>query len=290
MATDSESQAEEGEAGDESLPSPAALAASLPPDLHARIQSLLSRWSAHLASRSPSLSFNPPASASDLHSLSSLIASTLPPSSSPPPSPSSPSFPSSPFSTSLSSIPPVVLSCLLTHDGQSFQSPSGLLGNFDLLSAHLIAQQYRTLCDLLAYGLIPQPAASSASSSSSVSRIAYSPHWLPVAMSSSGHCLCLDMTPGRGGGGVVAMEEGGLSRRFLIHSAGWESLLQRVVTCLEAGEWEWDSEQSMYSGAGSEGFCSVWQQGRAEWEAKQEAELRRYDESKLVLLTRDIQP
>jgi hypothetical protein len=98
------------------------------------------------------------------------------------------------------------------------------------------------------------------------------------------------MTAGRRGGGVLAMEEGGQGRRFLIHSAGWESLLHRVVTGLEAGEWEWDSEQSMYVGAGSEGFCSLWQQGRAEWEAKQEAEVRRYDESKLALLTRDIQP
>ena len=262
----------------ELVPSLAQLTAAIDPSLLASISDIYRRWAAQLASHAPPLSLSPPASAADLHALSTFVASQLPPS-----SPSSPVDSASSGSgaslSSLSSLSADVLSCLLCADGEEWSSSGGgVLGNFSLLSARHALREYQTLCELLDNGLLPKPLPPLSAR--------FSRSYLPIAASASSHYLLAPLQSARPPLPVVLLPSDG-SRAWRV-APSLSALLSRIVDGLERGMWQWDEAAAEWTGEGAEGCCGVWEEGGKEWEARQDGAVRRYDESALTGLTRDM--
>ena len=265
----------------ELMPSVAQLTAAIDPALLASVASLHTRWSQHLATHAPSLTLNQPASAADLHALSSFVASQLPPL-----SPSSPDVDLSSSSggvslPSLSSLPVDLLCCWLCADGEGWSSRGGgVLGNFSLLSARQSLREYQTLCDLLDNSLLPKPASPLAPR--------FTRSYIPIAASASSHYLLAPITaPSTHQPLPVILLPSDGSRAWRV-APSLHALLGRIVEGLEGSRWRWDDAVSEWTGEGAECFCAVWDEGGKEWDARQDNAVRQYDESALTGLTRDV--
>ena len=269
----------------ELVPSVDQLISAMDPALLASVASLHSRWAHHLATHAPALSLSPPASAADLHALSTFVATQQPPvspSSADVESSTSASSSSSGASlSSLSCLPSDLLSCWLCADGEAWSSGgSGVLGNFSLLSVRQSLREYQTLCELLDCGLLPKPASPAAPR--------FTRSYVPIAASTSSHYLLAPVqSPSARQPLPVILLPSDSSRAWRV-APSLLALLGRVVDGLESGTWQWNDAVGEWTGQGAEGFCAVWDEGGKEWEARQESAVRQYDESALTGLTRDV--
>jgi cell wall assembly regulator SMI1 len=143
-------------------------------------------------------------------------------------------------------LPRELAASLALHDGDR---ETGLVGNWNLMSARSIAREWSRMARLLAQGAFGDARARHRRIRSTW----WSPRWVPFVSSGSGHFLCVDLDPAPRGqrGQVIAFFHDEGTR--IVVADGVKEWLADIADGLERGRFEHDGE----SWDGTDGFLPV---------------------------------
>lgn len=136
-------------------------------------------------------------------------------------------------------LPPQLAESLLVHDGEGFFAPTGLIGEWNLLSADGVARASCQMASKVADDVFGDRRGDA---HPAIRDVWWHTGWIPFVSSGSGHYMCIDTEPTeRGQRGQVFLWLHDSGQRYLMaHSlADW---LHAVADDMEAGTYRYDSE------------------------------------------------
>jgi cell wall assembly regulator SMI1 len=153
------------------------------------------------------------------------------------------------------SLPAELRHSLARHGGDSERAAPKIVGNWALMDSEYILREHRLMKRLLDAGSldgesIPHPR---------ITSLWWSPAWIPIVSSGSGHQICIDTAPPDGGvpGQVILFLHDDLERFVLADSfAAWWSAIARGLT---DGSLAWDAAKQSFA---DEAFLSIALEGQ----------------------------
>ena len=226
-------------AEDESAVSGSSYPAAILPDSAPELQQMSGLWSRFQAwldreGASSSLHLNTPATPHDFYLLQESLSE----------------------GDSLFELPASYAASLACHDGQDWESVTGILGRWYLLDASAVFREWRDQKEMMECGLYSGAKYNSSRKAAAAAhpRICsdywFHPRWVPIACSRGrnlgGDLICIDMAPVLSAHrGQVIMYFTESAERFVIANSFGE-WIERIVNDLERGVYRFDSGRGTY--------------------------------------------